>query len=94
VGFVMLHYGVSFDDGLDVPGYFLWRFMIAQPYQGLGFGSRALKLIIEHVKSKGENLLLTSCYDGEGGPEEFYRKFGFKRDGDTYGDEIGLCLKL
>ena len=94
VGFVMLHHGVNFDDGLDVPGCFLWRFMIANPFQKMGFGSQALKLIIVHVKSKGETALLTSCHEGEGGPEEFYRRFGFERDGDTYGDEIGLRLFL
>jgi diamine N-acetyltransferase len=46
VGFVMIS---------DVPEkaeYYLWRFMIDAKYQGRGYGRCALKLVIEHVKTR------------------------------------------
>jgi len=38
--------------------------------------------------------LLVSCGQGEGSPEGFYLRMGFKHDGKMYGDEIGLSLSL
>ena len=89
VGFVML-----FDDP-TAPEYFLWRFMIAQPYHGMGFGRRAIELLVEYVKLRpAATELLVSCVPGEGGPLEFYEKCGFARNGKTYDGEIGLAMEL
>ena len=33
IGFIMTHSGSDYEDGIDCPGVFLWRFMIAGPYQ-------------------------------------------------------------
>ena len=38
----MMHYGSDYDDGVDCPGAFLWRLMIAGPHQGKGHGREAL----------------------------------------------------
>jgi diamine N-acetyltransferase len=89
VGFVMLY------DDSDEPEYFLWRFMIAEPYHGLGFGRRGLEQAIEYVRTRpGARELLTSCGQGEGSPEGFYHKLGFRRTGKVYGEEVGLGLEL
>ncbi|NKB68646.1 MAG: GNAT family N-acetyltransferase [Candidatus Latescibacteria bacterium] len=89
VGFIML-----FDDS-EKPEYFLWRFMIAQPYHGWGFGRRAIELLVDYVKTRpGVRELLVSCVLGAGGPVEFYEKCGFVRNGETYGEEIGLAMVL
>jgi GNAT superfamily N-acetyltransferase len=32
--------------------YFIWRFMIDERYQKLGFGRRAMELVLEYVKSR------------------------------------------
>ncbi len=95
VGFVMLYVGPE-DDEAPEKGtvYFLWRFMIAGPHQGQGFGRRALELVIEHVKALGATELKLSCGEGEGSPEGFYRSLGFERTGERYGDEIGMALAL
>lgn len=89
VGFVMLY------DDPDEPDYFLWRFMIAEPHHGKGYGRRALQLLIDYVKTRpGATALETSCGQGPGSPEGFYRKIGFERSGKMIDDEVGLILSL
>ena len=89
VGFIMLY------DDSETPEYFLWRLMIARPYQGMGFGRRAVEMLIDYVKTRpNADELLVSCGEGEGSPEGFYRRLGFKRNGKMHGDEVGLSLPL
>lgn len=94
VGFIMTHTGSDHEDGIDCPGVFLWRFMIAGPCQGKGYGRRALEKLIQHLKATGIPLLYTSCGQGEGSPEGLYLKLGFVPTGDHYGDEIELVLNV
>lgn len=94
IGFIMTHTGSDYEDGIDCPGVFLWRFMIAGPYQGKGYGRRALEKLILHLKAMGIPLLYTSCGQGEGSPEGFYRRLGFTPTGDHYDHEIELVLRL
>ena len=94
IGFIMTHTGSDYEDEIDCPGVFLWRFMIAEPYQGKGYGKRALEKLIQHLKAMGIPLLHTSCGQGEGSPEGFYRKLGFTPTGDHYGHEIELVLSV
>ncbi len=97
VGFIMLYIGPD-DDGPAEPAHpivwFLWRFMIAGPYQKLGFGRRALELIFDLVRQQGGTELLVSCHEGPDGPEGFYRRLGFIPNGKRYGEELGLVLAL
>ena len=89
VGFLML------SDKPEIPEYFLWRLMIAQPHHGRGYGRRAIELLVEHVKTRpGATELLVSCGQGEGSPEGFYQRLGFEHNGEMYGREIGLILKF
>ena len=56
VGFVMII------NDTEKPEYFLWRFMIAQPYHGMGFGRQALDRLVEYVKTRpGATELKLSC---------------------------------
>ncbi len=89
VGFLML------EDNREKPEYFLWRMMIDSRYQGMGFGKKAMKLFIDHVKMLPDSTeLLTSCMPGEGSPEGFYHKLGFRRTGEVDGDEVVMRLGL
>ena len=94
IGFIMTHTGSDVEDGIDCPGVFLWRFMIAHPYQGKGYGKQALEKLITHLKAMGVPLLYTSCRQGEGSPEGFYRKLGFLPTGECYDHEIELVLRV
>jgi diamine N-acetyltransferase len=89
VGFIMLYDNPSESD------YFLWRLMVAAPHQGKGYGRRAVEQLITYVKTRpGAKELLVSCGEGEGSPEGFYHKLGFRRNGKMYGDEVGMVLGL
>lgn len=94
IGFIMTHTGSDYEDGIDCPGVFLWRFMIAYPYQSKGYGKQALEKLIHHLKAMGIPHLYTSCGQGEASPEGFYRKLGFAPTGGYYDDEIELVLDL
>ncbi len=94
IGFIMLHVGSDYDDGIDCPGVFLWRFMIAGPYQGRGYGRRAMMRVFDHLRSLGVSELYTSYRLGEGSPEGFYRELGFVPTGDSYGDEPEAVYRL
>ncbi len=89
VGFIMLY------DNPDEKEYFLWRFMIGSPYQGNGYGRKAIQLLVDYVRTRpSASQLLVSCGEGEGSPESFYRRLGFERNGKRYGDEVGMQLAL
>ncbi|MEM7335549.1 MAG: GNAT family N-acetyltransferase [Chloroflexota bacterium] len=76
VGFLML-----FDNDENAE-YYLWRFMIAAPYQGFGYGAEAVKLLIDYVKTRPNAKKLELSYvPAKGGPESFYLKQGFKNTG-------------
>ena len=96
VGFLMLYDG-SLSPNPDKQGqYFLWRFMIDARFQRLGFGHHALDLLVQHVRSRpNARRLLTSYVPGTGGPEGFYRKYGFRPTGGVDDDgEIEMELPL
>jgi diamine N-acetyltransferase len=89
VGFLMLY------DDPDKPEYFLWRFMIDERYQKMGFGKRSLDLLIEYVRSRpGADELRLSCHLGEDGPEPFYRKYGFTLTGRMLDNEAEMSIPL
>jgi diamine N-acetyltransferase len=89
VGFMML------SDDPDTPEYFLWRFMIATPYQGRGYGSQAIRRLVEYVQTRpGATELLVSCGEGAGSPKEFYLKQGFVPTGEESDGETMLRMAL
>ncbi len=62
----------------------LWRFMIDARYQSMGFGSQALRLLVDHARARpGTKAMLLSFVPAEGNPEAFYRRFGFEPTGEV-----------
>lgn len=89
VGFVML------EDQPDKPEYYLWRLMIDSRYQGMGYGRRAVDLLIEHVRTRPSALeLLTSVVQEPGGPQGFYESLGFRLTGKYEDGEAMMSLPL
>lgn len=89
VGFLMLY------DNPEDSEYFLWRFMIAAPFQGRGYGREAIERLVDYVRTRpNPSELGVSCGQGEASPEEFYKRLGFIPTGEIDGDEIVLTLKL
>lgn len=82
VGFLML------EDNPKEPSYFLWRLMVDERYQGLGFGHRGVELLIDYVKTRpNATKLVTSCVPGDKGPLQFYRMLGFEPTGESFDGE-------
>ena len=89
VGFVML----SDDD--EKPRYYLWRFMIDQRYQHLGFGRGAMALVHQYVRSRpGGDRIYLSYVPAEGGPEPFYKALGYLDTGVEDEGELEAVLDL
>ncbi len=89
VGFVMLW------DEPDKPEYYLWRFMIDARYQGMKLGSRAMELVIAHVRTRpGAVEFLTSVVQADGGPQGFYESLGFELTGEFDEGEAVMRLRL
>jgi diamine N-acetyltransferase len=91
VGFVMIA------DEVGRPEYiahFLWKLLIDERYQGRGFGTATLDLIVEYFRNRGVGEMWTSVGQGEGSPLTFYERYGFTRTGDLHGDEMLLRLEI
>ena len=89
VGFVML----SDDD--DKPRYYLWRYMIDARHQGKGYGSAALQLVHEYVRTRprGTEIFL-SYVPADGGPEDFYKAHGYTDTGRVHDGEREAVKQL
>lgn len=89
VGLLLLH-----DEHLREPPrgkgyYFLWRIMIDAAHQRRGYARQAVDLVIDYVAGRPyAERLLSSYLPGEGGPERFYRRYGFIPTGKLIGEDI------
>ncbi|MTE18795.1 GNAT family N-acetyltransferase [Streptomyces sp. TRM43335] len=90
VGFVMAFFDVPFDvDGPDgSPRSGLWRLAIAADEQGRGYGRFAVEAVCEEIRRRGGTRVTVTWKPGEGGPEEFYLRLGFRRAGETDDGEV------
>jgi diamine N-acetyltransferase len=95
VGFVMISDGITVDDPTYVGPYYLWRLLIDRRFQGRGYGTAALDLIVEHVRMRPDaRTLLTSHVVGPGSPVTFYKQYGFRLTGQAHEGEPILELDL
>ena len=95
VGFVMISAGITVVNPAYLGPYFLWRLLIDQRYQGRGYGSAALRLVVEHVRARpGARVLLSSTMQGPASPIGFYLRQGFRATGEVHEDELVLQLDL
>lgn len=85
VGFVMMAEPHQPTETFPHDAWFLWRLLVAGPYQRGGYGRRFLELICDHVRgdATAPDDLYTSWVPGDDGPEEFYLRFGFEATGRT-----------
>ncbi|MFF1461226.1 GNAT family N-acetyltransferase [Streptomyces sp. NPDC058330] len=87
VGFVMAFFGVPFDHDAHTPGApprsGLWRLAVAAGEQGKGYGRFAVRAVNEEIRRRGGTHSSVTWHAGEGGPEEFYLRLGYRRLGPT-----------
>ena len=95
VGFLMLHDENLREQVRQDDYYFLWRLMVDERFQGLGFGRRAVLLLVQHIRRRpNATALLTSFHPGHSGPRGFYHKLGFAETGKHVGEEVEMRLEL
>ena len=89
VGFVMIDY--SEDDGECG----IWRFMIDEKYQNMGYGKEAMRVILAYIKENPAFKSIFLSYEPENHiADKLYRSFGFLPTGEIDDGEIVMELKL
>ncbi|MDX3329247.1 GNAT family N-acetyltransferase [Streptomyces sp. ME02-6979-3A] len=93
VGFVMAFLDVRFGlpgppDGEDPLRSGLWRLAVAAGEQGKGYGRFAVDAVCEEILRRGQKRVTVTWAPGEGGPEGFYLRLGFRRTGEMSGEQI------
>jgi diamine N-acetyltransferase len=90
VGFVMAFFDIRFSPANpdDRPRSGLWRLNIADGRQGRGYGRFAVEAVCEEIRRRGQSRATVTWAEGEGGPEEFYLRLGFRRTGEMSGDQV------
>ena len=95
VGFVMISDGITVDNPEYVGPYYLWRLLIDHRFQRRGYGSAALDLVVEHVRTRPDaRVLLTSHVVGPTSPVTFYQQYGFRLTGEVHEGEPVLEFDL
>jgi diamine N-acetyltransferase len=95
VGFVMISDGITVDDPSYVGPYYLWRLLVDHRFQGQAYGTAALDLVVEHVRTRSDaHTLLTSHVVGPTSPVTFYQRYGFRLTGEVHDGEPLLELPL
>ena len=91
IGYVMVIYDY------DIPEYDIWHMMIDESSQGQGYGSIALNLVIEYIKTKpfgASDKVTLTCNMDNIHALNLYKNKGFKETGMMDEDEIELSLML
>ena len=91
VGYVMVIYDY------DIPEYDIWHMMIDESYQRRGYGSAALDLVLDYIKTKpfgSSNRVTLTCNRDNIQALKLYKSKSFTETGAEDEDEIELSLTL
>ena len=95
VGFVMISDNIPPGNPELVGPYYLWRLLIDVEHQGRGYGTRALDLTAEYVRTRPNGTeLYTSAVEEPRSPLPFYLKYGFEKTDRFAEEERVLRLTL
>lgn len=81
----------------DIPEYDIWHMMIDASRQGRGYGSEALRLVLEYIKTKpfgDSNRVTLTCNKDNQVALKVYHKAGFVETGEEDDEEIELSQRL
>ena len=91
----MLSDGITVENPDYLGPYYLWRLIVDHRHQGRGYGSAALRLAIDHLRTRPDaHVLLTLVAAGPETPLGFYLGFGFTPRGDVHQGELVLELRI
>jgi diamine N-acetyltransferase len=95
VGFVMISDGITVDNPKYLGPYFLWRLLVDRRFQGRGYGTAILDLVVQHVRTRPDaRVLITSHVVGPNSPLTFYQQYGFRLTGEVHEGEPVLEFDL
>lgn len=94
IGFIMLRLRLSNIKVEDQPAYYLWRMMIAKPYQNKGYGKQVIEAIIEKCKADQQAYLYVSTTTHAPMPLAFYLNCGFENTHEVVDDELILKHRI
>lgn len=90
VGFLMYN---SVQEELD--GYWVYRIMVDEEYQGKGIGKAATKLMIsEMAKLPNAKKIVVGYHPENLGAHNLYSSLGFIDNGDRFGKEMAVTKNL
>ncbi|WP_336213919.1 GNAT family N-acetyltransferase [Nonomuraea sp. LPB2021202275-12-8] len=78
------------DNEVDAFRCGIWRLNVAAHEQRKGYGRFAVHALCEEAQRRGHRRVTVLWEQGEGGPEAFYLRLGFKPTGEVlYGEVVG-----
>lgn len=93
-GFLMAFFDIDWHGDGSVRRSGLWRLNIAAGEQGRGYGRFAVDAVAAEIRRRGGTRMYVSWQPGPHGPEEFYLRLGFRKNGETSGDQTVGVLDL
>lgn len=85
---------VLYTDSPDTNSYDFSQIFIDRNFQKRGYGTAAVKLVLEKMKQDGKYNKVTTCYvEGNIESKKLFEKFGFVETEQAY-DEINMELEL
>lgn len=89
VGFMML------DEDAESRCLVLWRIMFPAEYQNQGYGTQAIRLLIQMAGDSGKyDFLILDCAPENGIAKHVYEKLGFRPTGEMNNDEIEMRFDI
>lgn len=92
IGFVMLGYGYQEGDSdCARTSHLIWRFMIAETFQGKGYGKRAMHAVLDLIATKplGDGSGIWLSYEPHNDvARALYAACGFKETGEICDGEV------
>ncbi len=91
IGYVMVIYDY------DIPEYDIWHMMIDKAEQGHGYGSAALDLVLEYIRTKPfgtSNRVALTCNKGNSRARKLYESKGFTATGVEDEDEAEFVMTI
>ena len=89
VGFMML------DEDADERCLMIWRVMFPPEHQNKGYGTQAIRQVIELARKSGKyDSLVLDYVQGNAIAERVYSKLGFKPTGEIEGNEVIMKMDL
>ena len=88
IGFVM----ANWDPDNETPEFRggIWRLNVADEAKGRGVGRFAVEQVAEEARRRGYERITVMWVQAPDGPEGFYLKLGFRKEGELFGERIGV----